>query len=609
MHYRMLLFMGIFFLAATPRLFAQQNYEVRKITFVGNKTLKKDFLLDKMALQEVSWLEKTFTKKEPYLYSRELTDLYLERLKKIYQTEGFLNVEASLLPLIINEKKQTVKLVIGINEGEPITINRISLKINGETHKPDADSLLRKISGKLALKEGKRFRDEALEQDTRFTEDIFRSLGFAYSSSTYELNLNPQKLSTDVRYTVSPGPVSHIGKTQISGNQHVSDKFIQKQLKYEEGDLYDKSRLDKTRQNLYNLQLFRVVSVLPEREPETQKSPIPVKIYIEEAPRLSTRFGAGYGTEDKFRTFLDLNYRGFLGGARNLNLYLKHSALEPYSVRLRWAQPRFLGTNSNISVSPFLIRNKEPGYDTRTFGVNIPLGYQFTPSTTGKITYYLENVQQQLEQGDSEFSDMESDKFLYDKSGVLLSALFNNSKPAFSPASGVNFSLGYKINGYIFGSDFSYTQLWADFRTYQKLGSTVLAFRIMAGGISSADSSGFIPVEDRFYSGGANSIRGWNRAELGPKRESGTPLGGKSIFESNIEIRVPIVWRLSMVAFFETGNVWEKQYTYNFNQLGYAAGSGLRIETPIGPVRLDVGVPLWNEKKSAQLFISVGQAF
>jgi len=609
MRFRLLLLIFFLFPAGTFQLSAQENYEVRKITFTGNKTLKKDFLLDKMALKEVSWLEKKFTKKEPGLYSRELMNLDMERLKRIYQSEGFIHVQTALQPLAINEKKQTVKITIEVTEGEPVTTDSISMDITNGTVKLDADSLFSRISGKLNLKEGKRFSDEALKQDTRFVEDVFRSLGYAYSSADYNLSFKPEELTTGIRYSVQPGPVSYLDETHISGNKNVSEDFIRKQLRYKEGDLYDKSLLDRTRQNLYSLQLFRVVSVLPERKPETQKSPIPVNIYIEEAPRITTRYGVGYGTEDKFRTFLDLNYRGFPGGARRVNLYLKHSALEPYSVRLRWIQPRFLGFNSTISVNPFLIRNKEPGYDTRTFGVNIPLTYQFSPSTTGKITYYLEDVQQRIEAGDSEFLNRESNKFLYNKSGILLSGVFNNSTPSFSPEKGFNFSLGFKVNGYIFGSDFNYTKFWGDFRTYQDLGDFVLALRVMAGGISSADSSGFIPVEDRFYSGGSNSVRGWNRSDLGPKRESGTPLGGKSIFESNFEIRYPIVWRLSLVAFFEVGNVWEESYSYNFNNLGYAAGSGLRIETPIGPVRFDIGVPLWNEKRNPQLFISVGQAF
>jgi outer membrane protein insertion porin family len=609
MRYRLLVLIILFLPAGSFFLSAQENYEVRKVSFTGNKTLKKSFLLEKMVIDEVSRPEKIFTKKEPFLYRQELMSLDLERLKRIYQREGFLDAETSLDHLSVNKERQTIKLVIGIKEGEPVLTDSISIRISKAESSVPSDSLMQEFSNKLNLKTGKRFRDEALKQDIRFIENAFRNSGFAYASVGYELTLRPGEKKTGVHFLVQQGPKSRIGETRISGNRHVSEEFIRKQLNYKAGDLYSQALLGKTRQNLYNLQLFRVVSVLPERTEKTQQMPIPVNIYTEEAPRLSTRFGAGYGTEDKFRTFLDVNLRGFLGGARRVNLYLKHSALEPYSVRLRWIQPHFFGFNSTISVNPFLVRNKEPGYDTRTFGVNVPLTYRFSSSASGKITYYLENVRQNIEAGDSEFLNRESDQFLYNKSGVLLSVVFDNSTPAFSPVRGVNLSAGLKINGHIFGSDFNYTRFGGDLRTYQQLGEAVVAFRVLAGGLSTADSSGFIPVEDRFYSGGSNSIRGWSRSELGPKRESGTPRGGKSIFESNIEIRYPLIWRLSLVAFFEAGNVWEESYSYNFKHLGYSAGSGLRIETPIGPVRFDVGFPLWNVKKNPQFFISVGEAF
>ncbi|MFA7136154.1 MAG: BamA/TamA family outer membrane protein, partial [Bacteroidales bacterium] len=170
-------------------------------------------------------------------------------------------------------------------------------------------------------------------------------------------------------------------------------------------------------------------------------------------------------------------------------------------------------------------------------------------------------------------------------------------------------SVGLKLNGYLFGGKFNYSRLWSEFRRYQEVGNIVLAFRALVGGIHSKDSSNFIPVEDRFYSGGSNSVRGWNRSQLGPKRESGTPLGGNSVLEANIEARVPLFWRINGVAFIDAGNVWSHSFKYNLRELAYAIGAGIRIETPIGPIRFDVGFPIRNEKKKPQFFISVGQAF
>jgi outer membrane protein insertion porin family len=588
---------------------AQENYEIRKIRFRGNKTLSNDFLLERMALKEVSFFEKVILNQEPFLYSRELVDLDMERLVRIYQSEGFLNAKASVQDMQVNDKRQKLNLIIEIEEGEPVIIDSINILIPTKAGTVNLDSIFRKLNRKPELEEGERFRDLAIMDDIALLDDAYRTMGFAYSQSNFKLDLRPSDLKTSIIFYTDPGPLSYFGETQLTGNEHVSEKFLRRQLIYKEGNLYNNYLLTRTRQSIYKLQLFSVVSVLPERDPDRQDSIIPVRINVREAPRVSTRLGAGYGTEEKFRTFIDMTYRGFLGGARRINLRLRHSALEPYSARLRWIQPQFIGMNTSIALEPFIMRISEPGYNTRSYGIRIPFIYDINRWVDANLTYYYENSEQTLEEGDEEFTDWESDKFPYKKSGFLLFSRYDNSTPQFSPNRGINVAAGFKINGYIMGGDFSYTQLWGDFRVYQEVWEFVLALRLMAGGINSSDASGFIPVEDRFYSGGSQSIRGWNRAQLGPRRESGTPLGGKSIFEGNIELRYPLFWRLSLVGFFDGGNVWERPYHYELDNLGYAAGTGIRVETPIGPVRFDVGVPVWNEKRNPQFFISVGQAF
>jgi len=588
---------------------AQENYEIRRINFHGNKTLDDDFLLENMALKGVSYVKKILTKNEPFLYNEEMIRLDLERLTRIYQREGFLFVDVSSGPLTVNNKRKTVKLNFNIKEGDPVLVDTATIKILNESPGINTDSLINKVTNKLDLIKGKRFREASLEEDTRILEKSLTDLGYAYTKITYELDLDIEDHKTAIHYSAQPGPKSYFGETTISGNKKVSEQFISKQLKYDKGDLYSRSLLNKTRENLYRLHLFRVVSISPQKNSKTAKNMIPVNIYTEEAPRLNTRFGAGYGTEDKFRTFLDINYLGFLGTARRVNLFFKHSALEPYSFHIRWIQPQFMGLNSSVSLNPFLMSKSEPGYTVRTFGINIPFTYYINRWLTSKVTYYFEDVEQTVEPGDEDFPDIDTEKFPYNKSGFLLSTVFDNSNPEFSPERGFNVSLGLKLNGYLFGGNYNYTRLWGDFRIYHEIKNIVLAFRVMGGGICSADTSNFIPVEDRFYSGGSNSIRGWSRSALGPMRNNGKPLGGKSIFECNMEVRYHIFWRLSVVAFIEAGNVWKKSYSFNLNDLGYAAGSGIRIETPIGPVRFDAGFPVRSEKKSPQFFISVGQAF
>ncbi len=605
--YIFLLVLGFFMLSVCVQ--AQENYEIRSVSFKGNKSLDKSFLIEKMAVEEVSLLQKFLTSDEPTLYSQELIELDLQRLKKTYQSEGFVDVLVKLDSLRVNDKKKTVKLNFLIEEGEPYSVDTIMVELEGNSDSIKIDSIAEKNIRKLMLRQEDRFRDEALKEDMTFIRNIFLDMGYAYAEVKYKFDLDTSENVVGITYLVDPGQVCYFGETAVTGNDKVSESFIRKQFSYEEGEMYNKSLLDKTREGLYHLQLFRVVSVLPQKEKSTLRNPIPVNLYIEETPRINSKFGAGYGTEDKFRAFVDFTYLGFLGTARRINIYAKHSALEPYYVSLKWTQPQIFDKKGTVSINPFIGSNAEPGYRTNTYGVNLPITYNFNRRLNSTLTYYFEKVGQKIEEGDPEFPDPEDEKYRYNKSGVLLSSVFSTASPKFSPSHGVNLSMGFKMNGYLFGGDFSYMRMWGDFRTYQEIGDWVLALRAMVGGIHSSDTDGFIPVEDRFYSGGSNSIRGWNRSELGPKRESGSPLGGKSIMETNIEFRYPLFWRISGVAFFESGNVWEEAFSYKIRDLGYATGAGLRIETPIGPVRFDVGVPVWSDKKSTQFFISVGQAF
>ncbi|MBZ0244004.1 MAG: hypothetical protein K8F24_12355, partial [Bacteroidales bacterium] len=337
----------------------------------------------RMAMKEVSWLQKKLTKKEPYLFNDELINLDLERLKRLYQSEGFLEAKIKLQPLEIDEKKKTVKLTIEITEGEPVLIDSIGFELIDEADTIKMDTLTKGVLRELKLGIGSRFRDDELIGDISIIENAFKNRGYAYASSSYDLNLWPDQRLVGIRYLISPGQLSYIGSTRIEGNKHLKAGFIRKQLKYKEGDLYKRSLLEQSRKNLYRLQMFRVVSVLPLMGEDSSRNPIPVRLYVEEAPRLNARVGVGYGTEDKFRTFLDLTYLGFLGNARRLNLEIKHSAILPYSASLRWIQPRFFNERSTIELNPYLNRTKEPGYDTRTFGLKVPIGYEFNPRWSG----------------------------------------------------------------------------------------------------------------------------------------------------------------------------------------------------------------------------------
>lgn len=585
--------------------YAQNNYEVRKIFFKGNKTFTKAELLNCMAFHESNIYERLLEKKEASLYSNEFMQSDIERLRQFYQSSGFLNVDIRLDSLKVNQKKQTLNIYLIIVENRPVLVDSVTITI--------ADTVgnlrLNRILNSLVLKKGIRFDDASLLNDVATINTRLANHGYVYSKTDYQLTINADTSRVNINYYVTPGVRGTFGTTIIKGNRYIREATIRRQLSYKPGQRFNKEQLEKTRKQLYDLQLFRIASVAPVLNPDNQEQPIPVELIIQEMPRWSTRFGLGYGTEDRFRAFGDLTFRGLFGGTSRINLYVKHSQLMPYYFSLSWIEPQFLLKQLSLSVNPYLKKENEPGYNTQTIGINFPIGYKFSDETRVALTYYFDRVQQAVDSTDVDIPNPESDRFQYSKSGISMLFSYSNAKPTISPERGWTINMGAKINGYIFGTDFSYVRLWIEGRNYQKFGRFVMATRGMIGSIYSSNADGFIPVEDRFYSGGSMSNRGWGRSMLGPKRDNGTPLGGKSIIEANIEFRHPLFWRIELAAFLDAGNVWKNSFYYRLKEFALTAGGGLRINTPIGPIRFDVGVPLFNEKRSPQFFLSIGQAF
>ncbi|MDR0370839.1 MAG: BamA/TamA family outer membrane protein [Prevotellaceae bacterium] len=601
------LFFVLLFLSAFS-LDAQDNYEIRKITFKGNNAFDKPVLLEQTSMRESDFWTKRIQKIEPAIYSHQFLEDDMNRIKTFYQSEGFLHTEISLDTLIVDNKKKRVNIRLAIVENRAVKVDSIIMSLTDSVSTRFNERRRQLfISRALNLKKGKRFSDNLLYEDISKINTLFVNRGYFYAKTDFDLELEND--SVLIHYQVTPNSRVHIGNTTITGNKYIKEKYIRRQLNYAQGDVISQTNLNKTRSNIYNLQLFRIVSVSPQADRNTALNPIPIHIQIEEMPRISSKLGIGWGTEDSFRASADVTYRAVAGGTSRLNLYAKHSKLTPIHVSLSWIQPQLYFKKLSVSVNPYIKWEKEPGYNTQTIGLNFPLSYTFSDKLKGALTYYFERVQQNTEDSDAEIPNPEDNKFLYNKSGLYGSVVYNNASPVFSPEKGEMITAGGKLNGYLFGSDFNYMKVWIEARKYFKVKNLVIGLRGMFGGIYSSDDNGFIPVDDRFYSGGSNSNRGWARSQLGPKRESGTPLGGKSLLEANVELRHPLFWRVELAGFMDIANVWGDPFHYRFRELAVAAGGGIRITTPIGPIRLDVGVPLWNEKKNVQFFLSVGQAF
>jgi outer membrane protein insertion porin family len=598
------------FIFLSNSIFAQENFEIRKINFSGNQTFSAGELLERMALYGTSSFKKKFFSKDPSLFSVEILDSDIERLIRFYQREGFLKAAIQKTNPDIDREKKTIIINIKIIEGEPICVRNVQTNISSKTsvEKDKIQSILKSVLPSLQLDKGKRFRDKLIQSDLVFLSKKFSDTGYPYVQLNYDLNVDQADNKVDLTWNIKSGPECVLGDVEITGNKYVNLTPIRKQLAFKPDDLYQKYLLDKSQQQIYGLGTFHVVTVTALLN-ENKNKRIPVKIQVREAPRFSTKFGFGYGKEDKFRTFSEFQQLSFLGGARRANLYLKHSGLEPYHVNLKVTQPAFLTPKTTASINPFIRKQKEPGYKVSRMGGSISVLHPIVRHLTSSATYTFERVDLDTNSIALQSISNNENIDLYNKSSITLGLTRDSSNPMFTPTNGMFSAVTFKISGLGLKSDFHYTKFILDLRRYDQIGKTVFAYRLKFGGIKSRDQIAFIPIEDRFFSGGSMSVRGWTRARLGPISEKNIPIGGSSLIESSVELRYPIMGALSGVFFSDFGNVWLDSYHYDFNDLRYSAGFGFRFATPIGPIRFDMARPVADDENNWQFHISIGQAF
>ena len=606
------LFLFLFLLAISYCGFSQQNYAIQEIKFSGNKTFSSGQLLELMNFYDRNFFQKhmPFIKKEPDLFSEEVLNGDIERLINFYQKEGFLFVRIETENLDVDDEQNSLKLAFNITEGQPVLVGSVSFEIMEDSLAADEtlSTIIEDVRKDFTLKPSERFRDELVDLDRELLIAGLNNLGFPYAKVYQQLRLEETRNTVDLKWIIESGPKCRFGDVEIDGERLIPEGSIRRQVTIKKGDIFNQREIDRTQQLIYALGVFQIVSVkaLLSNQP---KKVIPVQIQIKEAKRFQTKLGFGYGSEERFRGTIDSRILGLIGGTRRLNLFLKRSGIEPHHANLEVVQPAFISPKSTFIINPFTRQQVERGFNVNRFGIRTSIHYPFTNYIKGSLSYIFEDVNQDTTDFNIDIQDIEGFRNLYNKSSIVFGATFNNSRPLFTPSSGMLHSATFKLSGLGFGSDFNYNKLTVDLRYYQRFLGSVLAHRLKFGSIRSFDDNNFIPVEDRFYAGGTVSVRGWQRQLLGPLDSEGDPIGGKSLLEGSTELRYPIYWVVGGVFFLDFGNVWEKSFGHRIRDLRYAFGMGLRFTTPIGPIRLDAARPIRDEEDNWVLHFSIGHAF
>jgi len=588
---------------------AQENYRVREVAFSGNATISSSILHQQMYMHATSWLEEFFGS-DPFFFSEEILLDDLASIVRLYQQEGFLNVRLEEPVITADHDGKTLTVRITIIEGEPVLVDTVAVSSPGiePAFRSIHDSLWRSVSGDLDVKAGARFRDEALRRDQGTLASSLANSGFPFASVQYRMHVDTIRQRSAVIWSMEMGPPVNFGNVSYTGNKRLPTSILEKKLAFTPGSSFDESKLEETQRAIYSLLLHNTVTVTP-LYADAQVGSVPVQITVQEADQFQTWFSVGYGQEEKLRGAIRFTWKGLFGGTPSFRLAMEHSALNQYSFNGWYVDPDFFIARTTFIAYPFKRRETEPSYTADRTGIRLSLQRHVVEQIFGTFSYTIEDVGLDL----TSISEINKPGPLlenYWKSSVMVTATRSTAEPLFTPRSGTTATAILTINGKVFDTPYNFLRLLTDFRSYHELWETlVLAWRLRAGALTTSEEHDFIPVEERFYAGGTTSVRGWKRFELGPVDNVGRPIGGSSLLEGSLELRFPIWEALSGVAFLDCGNVWVPSFTYRLDEIRYSAGGGIRVGTPIGPVRLDAAVPVFDVVKEWQWIFSFGQAF
>jgi len=595
--------------------------KIHSISFKGVKAVDEGRLKSALATKQSSiipWGRK-------YYFDRSRFDADLKRIQAFYADRGYPDARVAGFDIKLNDKQDEVDLTVTIAEGEPVKVAAIDFV--GFDEIPAAH--LAELKKNLPLKVGAP-RDRQLVVATHeMALNELRDHGFPYAKVATEESDGADGRQAVLTFTAEPGKVAHFGPVEISGNKTVGVRVIERQLTFKPGDLYRRSIVQDSQRRLYGMELFQFVNIEP-INPELQPTEVPTRVTVAEGKHQRMNFGVGYGTEEKARVDAEYHHLNFFGGARTAGAHVRWSSLDR-GARLDFNQPYIFAPHFSLGAEAQDWYTFTPAYNSVVVGAKATLTHRQNQRTSWAIS--MTNEHDRSSVSEDVLADptrrntliaLGLDPITGEQNGTLSALGFDLQH---STADNVlNARRGYQVAvhteeaGRLLPGTFNYYAISADGRHYLPIGDRfVFASRLEFGNIRPVGNDPRnVPFAKKFFLGGATSIRGWGRYEVSPLSE-GLPIGGNSMLAISEELRATLRGKLGGVLFLDAGNVWAESFGFKLGDLLYAVGPGLRYQTPIGPIRFDMGyqlnpVPelLVNGSPQTRRFrfhFSIGQAF
>ncbi len=579
---------------------------VRRIFVDGNKEFSDKRISKLLKTKKKWWFNSGFFKQD--VFKKDL-----EKLKEFYQNAGYSDVKLNST-ISYDERMRNMFITLKIKEGNKYETGEIVIKGNKIFSE-------REIKKELKLLPNTVFTDKKLREGVRNIERFYFNKGYISCSVFPKTLLNKRTGKINIIYQVKEGDLAYVNRIDIKGNAITKDVVIRRELRILPGDRFDDQKLRQSRQNLENLGYFEQINYDIRDTAVSDKKDLIVEVQERKTGEFS--FGGGYSSVDRGIGFVEIaqrnfdinNFSTFRGGGQDLRLRAEIGRTRK-DYLLSFTEPWFGGRPLSVGFDLYSRTWEREDYDEGRTGGDIRMGRAFSRIWRWNLTYCLEEIEISDIGGSSlginDIKDEEGKKTISSLTGQIIR---DTRDSKIDPRKGNVLTNSLKFAG--LGGDKKFTKYIAEINQYISPGEKgrfadlVLELKLR-GGIATDWSDSGVPVYERFYAGGGGTIRGYKYRKVGP-RDSGDSIGGNSMLIANSELTFPLVKRIIKAAlFYDLGNVWAKSSDIDLSDLKAGAGLGVRINTPIGPLKLDYGYgfdPDPGEKKEGHFYFSMSRAF
>jgi outer membrane protein assembly complex protein YaeT len=623
------------------------RYLTRNVRFSGNESIPAERLAEIVRLKDG----------EPFV--RATLNAGVQAVVNTYRAGGFTRAQVKAndvvsLPDNLNGPDRGIDVTIAITEGPRTVVHAVAFQGNMAVSEADLQRLT-VVSPGRAYVAGEMVAD----RDRIATE--YRNRGYESAAVSSETMFVENDTQVDVRFTISEGPLIRVDHIIIVGNRRTSEKTIRNELTLHEGEPLGEAALAESRSRLYGLGLFRRASIeTVTHGGEAQRDLI---VQLEESP--PTILGMGGGLEGGYQTrtgptglaeeqfelaprgFFQIGRRNLFGKNRTVNLYTRASlrsrnelpptdstapaqtsyGFHEYRIVPSFQEPRVFGLRGTLQIQGILEQAIRTSYnfirrEARVQGdLNIARAYHLTGLYSLQRTE-LFDITDPSEKPliDRIFPSVRLSKFSGSLSRDTRDDILDPSIGTFSVATA-------DIAARAIGSEVGFIKTYLQGFTYRRL--PVSRRVVLALGARLGLAHGFprtqegqevrdLPASERFYAGGDTSVRGFTLDRLVNEETitpSGYPTGGNGVVVLNSEMRVNLFGKFQGAGFIDAGNVFPRASEFTLTGLRPAAGFGVMYQSPVGPLRVDLGInldpktfPSGTERRYV-VHILLGQAF